>query len=120
LPAAPHPLSNQGALVLGHRAADLEHQLVVRIIAHRPIEELDSAARPLQFGEDHHLMDVVAGQPIGRGQEQKIERRLGRLIAQVKEAGAFERGTALAIVTEDMFLGQTPVGLSGEIGAQAR
>ncbi len=65
-------------------------------------------------------MDVVTGQSIGRGQKQQIERRLGRLIAQVIEAGAFELGAALAIVTEDMFLGQTPVGLSGDIGAQAR
>jgi len=49
LPATAHPLGNQGALVLGHCAADLQHQLVVRIIAHRTIEELDLAADPLQF-----------------------------------------------------------------------
>ena len=49
-----------------------------------------------------------------------IERGLGGLIAEVIETGTFELGTTLAIVTEDMFLGQTPVGLRGDIGAQAR
>jgi len=65
-------------------------------------------------------MDVVAGEPIRGGQEHQIERSLGGLIAQVIETGTFELGASLAIVTEDMFLGQTPVGLRGDIGAQAR
>ncbi len=118
MPATPHPLGNQGALVLGHRTADLEHQLVVGVIAHRTIEELDAAPGSLQFFQDHHLMDVVAGESIRRSQEDQIECRLGRLIAQVIQAGAFELGPTLAIVTEDMFLGQTPIGLCGHIGPQ--
>ena len=39
-----NPLRDQAALVLGHRAADLQQELVVGILAHRSIEELDLAA----------------------------------------------------------------------------
>jgi hypothetical protein len=120
LPAPAHPLGNQGPLVLGHRTPDLEHQLVVRIIAHRAIQKLDLAAGALQFFQDYHLMQVVASQPIRCGNEHQIKRRLGGLIAQVIEARAFELGAALTIVAEDMCFGQTPVSVGGHIGAQAR
>src|SRR3982750_3347618 len=34
-----HALGNQRPLILGHRPPDLEQQLIVRILAHRPIQE---------------------------------------------------------------------------------
>jgi hypothetical protein len=54
-----HALADQGALVLGDGAADLQQELVVRVSAHRPVEELDLGTVPLQFLDEQHLMDVV-------------------------------------------------------------
>src|SRR5215204_6268962 len=42
--ATAHPFRDEAALVLGHRAADLQQKLVVGILAHGPVEELDLAA----------------------------------------------------------------------------
>ena len=53
--AAAHPLGDQAALVLRHRAADLQQQLVVRVLAHRPVEELDLAARGDDLLDQQHL-----------------------------------------------------------------
>jgi hypothetical protein len=49
LSAPPHPFGDQGPLVLGDRAADLEQELVVRVLGHRPVEELDATAVLLQL-----------------------------------------------------------------------
>ena len=38
-PPAAHPVGDEGALVLGHRAPDLEHQLLVRVVPRRPVDE---------------------------------------------------------------------------------
>ena len=56
--AAAHSLGDQGALVLGHRAADLQQQLVVWILAHRPVEELDHCAVSLQLFDQQYLVHV--------------------------------------------------------------
>jgi hypothetical protein len=51
LTAATHALGNEGALILSHRAADLEQQLVVGVIATGSVEKLHLAAGPLQLFE---------------------------------------------------------------------
>jgi hypothetical protein len=63
-PPAAHPVSNQGPLVLGDRAADLGHQLLVWVVADRPVTEHYPHAAALQFLQDHHLVHEVASQPI--------------------------------------------------------
>ncbi len=52
---------DQVALVFGHRSADLQHELVVGILAHRPLEKLDLAATFFQFLNQEHLIDILAG-----------------------------------------------------------
>jgi hypothetical protein len=52
LPASSHPFGDQGPLILGDRPADLEQELVVRVLGHRPVEELDAAAVLLQLLEE--------------------------------------------------------------------
>ena len=71
-------------------------------------EELDAAAVGLQLLEQEGLVDVVAGQPVGVGQEDRVEGGHGRRLAEAVQAGAFERGAAVAVVTEDVRLGQLP------------
>jgi hypothetical protein len=46
---ATHPVTDQRALVLGDRPANLQQQLVVRILTHRPLHKLDGAAMGLEF-----------------------------------------------------------------------
>jgi hypothetical protein len=44
-----HPISNQRALVLGHSPPDLQEQLIMRILAHRTINKLNTTASLLQL-----------------------------------------------------------------------
>ena len=44
-PPTPHPIRDQRTLVLGDRATDLQDELVVRIVAGRPIDEHHADAR---------------------------------------------------------------------------
>ena len=69
LPPAAHPLGDQRPLILRDRPADLQQQLVVRVCAHRPVQELHLAAAGGQLVDQQHLMDVVAGQPVRRGHQ---------------------------------------------------
>ena len=107
------PLGDQGPLVLGDGAADLEQELVVRVAGHRAVEELDAAALGLQLLEQEGLVDEVAGQPVGVGQEDRVEGGHGRRVAEAVEAGPLERGAAVAVVTEDVRLGELPAPVPG-------
>ena len=120
LAAAPRPLGDQGPLVLGDGAADLEQELVVRVPGHRAVEELDAAALGLQLLEQEGLVDEVAGQPVGVGQEDRVEGGRGRRVAEAVEAGPLERGAAVAVVTEDVRLGELPAPGLGHGPAAAR
>jgi hypothetical protein len=114
--AAAHPLGDQRPLVLGHRPADLQQQLVVWILAHRPIEELDHRAISLQFFDQQHLMHVVARQPIRRGDQDAVQSGTRGDIAQAVQTRAPEAGAAVAIVAKDVLLHQVPVAGRG-VGA---
>jgi hypothetical protein len=112
LSASPHALGDQRSLILGDRPADLEQELVVRVLGHRPVEEHDATAMLLQLLEEEHLMDIIPRQPIRISDEDLVERGHGRPIAEPVQAGALERGAAVAVVTEDVLLEQRPaVGL---------
>jgi hypothetical protein len=101
LTAAAHALGDQRALVLRDRAADLQQQLVVRVLAHRTVEEPYLAAMPLQFLQQQDLVDVVAGQPIrGRDQDQ-AKAAGGGAIAQAVEARTPQGRAAVAVIADD-------------------
>jgi hypothetical protein len=108
LSASPHAFSDQRPLILGDRPSDLEQELVVRVLGHRPVEELDAAAVLLQLLKDEHLMDIVSRQSIRIGDEGLLERGHGRPIAEAVEAGPLERGPAVTVVTEDVPLSERP------------
>lgn len=65
-------------------------------------------------------MNVIAGELVGCNKQQQHKGALSGLVAQMVEPGALELGTTIAIVTEDVLLGQTPVRLGGDIAPQAR
>ena len=59
-------------------------------VAHRLVEELDAAAGALQFLQQEHLVDIVAGQPVRRGDQDAVVVAKAHLIAQPVEGGAVE------------------------------
>jgi hypothetical protein len=72
-PAAAHPLGDERPLVLRHRAADLQQQVAVRVVAHRPVEELCGAGGPRPLLEEHHPVHVVAREAVGRCDEHPVD-----------------------------------------------
>jgi hypothetical protein len=46
----------------------------MRVLTHGPLQKLNLAATPVQFFEEHHLVDVVARQAIRGGDEDEVQR----------------------------------------------
>ena len=111
LAAASQPIRDEGAFILGHRAPDLEQELIVRILTHGPLQELDRTAPLGAFVDEEHVMDIITSQPVGSGHEHKVEDGQGSAIPQPIQARPVEFGPTIAIVSVDVFLGQMPVGL---------
>lgn len=105
-PPPAHPLRDQRALVLGHSSADLQQVLIARVVAHRSVEEFDGGAMLLELLDQQYLMDVVAGQTIGRGDQKAAEVGAGGGIAQGIEPRPLETGAAVPFVPEDVLRGQ--------------
>jgi hypothetical protein len=86
----PCSLGDQRPLVFGHGPADLKEQLILGVVGQRAIGELDLAPVTLEFLEEEDLMDVVAGQPIGIGDQDPIEFGQGREVAEFVQTGSPE------------------------------
>jgi hypothetical protein len=108
LPPAAHPVGDQGPLVLGDRATDLGHQLLVRVVAEGSIDKHHPHAPAFQLLQHHHLVHEVAGQPIRRGHQHDVEGRLRRMVAQRVQAGTVQLGAAVAVITKHVLLGDRP------------
>src|ERR671911_2071181 len=112
-PSPAHPLGEQRPLVLGHRSADLQEQLVVRLGAHRSLHELHPAASLLELLDEDHLVNVVARQPIWGKHHDDLELPQARLVAQGVEGGSLQRSAAVTVVAEDILFRQLPCLLLG-------
>jgi hypothetical protein len=108
LPPAPHPVGDQGPLVLGHRATDLGHQLLVRVVAQGPVTEHHPHPAALQLLHDHHLVHEVAGQPVRRADQDRVERRPRRVVTKRVQTRAVQPGAAVAVVAKDVLGGDRP------------
>jgi hypothetical protein len=71
--ASSHTVSDQVALVFGHRSTDLQQQLIVRILAHRSLDKLNQATAFLQFLDQEHLMDKLACQAVWSSDQDSIK-----------------------------------------------
>jgi hypothetical protein len=80
----------------------------MRIAAHRPVEEVHHRPVLLQLLNQQHLMDIVARQPIRRGDEDAVQTHARCSIAQAVQAWTPEARTTMAVVTEDMLRRQNP------------
>jgi hypothetical protein len=106
LTAPPHPFRNQRALIPGDRPADLQQQLIMRVAAHGPIQELDRAADVFEFLQQHHLMHVVARQTIGCRQQHPIQFAGLGFVPQLIQPGPIQGGAANAVIPKDVLVEQ--------------
>jgi hypothetical protein len=113
-----HALGNQSALILGHGAADLQQELVVRVAAHGPVQEHDLRPVLLQLLDQKHLMHVVARQPIWGRDQDPIQPGTRSGVTQAIEAGSSEASATIAVVAEDAIHGHAPA-LPLGMGAEA-
>ena len=89
----------------------------MRVLAHGSIEEFDGGAMLLELLNQQHLMDVVAGQTIGRGDQKTLKACTGG-IAQGIEPRPLETGAALPFVPKDVLRSQIRA-MRQSIGPQA-
>jgi len=119
LAAAAHPVSNECPLIFGHRATDLEQQVIMRIVTHRTFEKLHVAPVLGQFFEEYHLMDIVTRSPIRGGEQKPLDRAEGSAIASPIQPRPVELCAAVAIISVDMVVRQMPVRLHRDMLPQA-
>jgi len=93
--------------------------LVVGVLAHGAIEELDPTAVLLQFLDDQHLMHVRARQAIRGGQQHHVVGRQSGLIAQRIQARPVQARPAVTVIAVDVPLLHRPPPLL-DCGAQPR
>ena len=86
------------------------------VIAHGAIHERDGTAPLRQFVDEEHLMDIGAGESVGRGEHHTFERRERRVVAQPVQAGSAQFGPTVAIVTVDVLFGEAPLWVRGDMG----
>jgi hypothetical protein len=75
----------------------------MRILTHRPVEECDFRAMLLEFLDQEYLMHVVAGQTIGRRDQDAVEPCARSRIAQSIKTRALQTGPTVAVIPEDIF-----------------
>ena len=119
LPATSHPVGDQGAFRLGHCPPDLEQKLIVRILTHGSVQELDLTAPLGEFIDEEHLMHIVAGQPIGGRDQDPFKDGQGGPIPQPIQARPIQLGPTITIVAVDVFLSQMPIRLGRHICAKS-
>jgi hypothetical protein len=113
-PASP-PLGDQGALILRHSPANLAEEVVRRIVLQRAVDKRDPTAALGEFIDQKHLLDIGAGQAIGRCHHHACNGRQRGAIAEASKPRALQGGPALAVIAVEMFLGDMPVGAGRDL-----
>ena len=108
LPPAAHPLGDQRALILRDRPADLQQQLIMGILAHRPVQELHLAAAPGKLIDQQHLVDIVARQPVRRGDQDQVQIGQRRMVPQPVQPRPAKASAAIAVIAVNMLVLQLP------------
>jgi hypothetical protein len=80
----------------------------VGILAHGPIQKLHLAAVAAQLVDEQHLVDVVAGQPVGRGDQHQVKLGHRRVVPQAVQTRPAQAGAAVAVIAVDVPLLQCP------------
>jgi hypothetical protein len=107
--AAPKPLAQQGTLVFGDGALDLEQELVSRVIGDGAVEKLHRASCPPEFLEQQNLIGIAARQPVGGENADDIDLSVANGIAQGVQSGSVEARAAVSFVPKHMEVVQVVV-----------
>src|SRR5918994_4021066 len=117
--AAPEPLAQQGALVLGDRPLDLQEKLVAGIVGDGAVEEGYRAAGAAELLEDQCLIGILAREAVRAEHRDDVDLGVADGVPQGVEPGAVEPGAAVALVAEGMLGPELVAGLVRP-GAQGR
>jgi hypothetical protein len=63
---------------------------------------------PAQLVDEEDLVDVVAGQPVGCGDQHQVKLGQRRLVPQPVQARSAQAGAAVAVIAVDVLLLQCP------------
>jgi len=96
--APPTAFEDLGPLIFGDHALNLQEQLVFGGLAHRPVEEDDLNARPLQFVHKQHLIGIFPGEPIRRMHIEALDPAGSDQIAQSLQGWPNEGGPTIAFI----------------------
>ena len=89
--AAAEALAEDGALVLGDGALDLQQELVVRVVGDRALQEHDLAAGLAELLQEQDLVGVLARQPVGGQHGDDLEVAVADGVAEASRPGRSSR-----------------------------
>ena len=115
-----HSVGDKRALVLSDSAADLNHELFVRVVAWRTIDKDDADPMPLEFFENDHLVHVVARKAVRSRHQHNVECCPRGLVTQGVQAWSLELRSTVAIVPENVLLPDNPLRMLRDVHAQER
>jgi hypothetical protein len=101
-----HAFRNQRTFIFCHGTAYLQQEVVMGVLADGPIEKVDLASRALELVQEHHVMDIVAGESIGAQHQHTVDNALTELVPKAIKPRTVERCPTIAIVAEDMLTAQ--------------
>ena len=99
--AAPGPFEDLGPLVLGEHALELEQQPILRRLRAGALTNRTSTPARENSSISSTLVDVFPAQAIRRMDQDRLDRPLGRQIADPFQPGADQLGAAEAVILDD-------------------
>jgi hypothetical protein len=78
--------------------------MIVRILPHGAIQELDLAAGSFELFNEQHLMNESPRQPVGAGDEHSLKTGTFDAISQLVQTRSIQARPAVSVVAEDKIL----------------
>ena len=108
LTPATHPVSNQGAFVLGNRTSDLQNQLVMGVLTDRAIQKFHLTTIFLPFFQQQHLVNIVPSQTIRHCHHKAVDLSGCYSVSQAVQTRPVEASATVAIISKDVLSRQIP------------
>ena len=115
--AAAEALAEDGALVFGDGALDLQQELVAGVVRDRALQEHHLGAGAAELLQEQDLVGVPARQAVGGQRGDDPDGAVAHGVAQRVEAGSVEPAAAVTLVAEHVLVGEG-VAVGGGPGAQ--
>jgi len=99
--ATAEALAENGPLVFGDGALDLQQELVIRVVRDRVLQEHDLNACAAELFQEQDLVGVFAREAIGGQHGDGSDDTVAHGVPERVEAGPVEPAAAVALVAED-------------------